>query len=304
MTAWLLADEVLARIEARADTPLSVEQHCELQALAASRRRPAARSGSTAEVLVEGVLTKRPHLVSMLLGLENTTYPSIVEDLRAAERDPGTRRISLLIDSPGGEVDGLFDTLAVLQELSKPVTVRASNAQSAAYAIAAVAGKIEAESTASTFGSLGVAVDRIRSPNLLSLTNTDSPNKRPNWDADDGKAIVRKHLDDIFGLFVDAIATARGISEQRVRTGFGRGATLLAGEAKRAGMIDSIRKSTQSRTAATSASPASADSEYEPVVQRMLAQIELAKRAPVASDESVGMQAARIMAASRGRTLG
>ena len=63
----------------------------------------------------------------------------------------------LSIDSPGGTVAGLFETLAALDATGKSIRVRSSAAHSAAYAIAAVAGPIEAVTPVSMFGSIGVA---------------------------------------------------------------------------------------------------------------------------------------------------
>lgn len=241
---WLLAEDTMRALE-RAEqaglSPTAEQQRAHEERVFALGKEAGRVDASTAELVVEGILTKRPDLFAMLFGGGNTTYQSIIRALNDAEHDSSVKSLMLHIDSPGGHVDGLFDTLAALQAFSKPIKVRASNAQSAAYALAAVAGPIEAAGPTSQFGSIGIAIDRLRLPNLISITNSDSPDKRPDLDTEEGRAVVVRHLDAFHDLFTDAIATGRSISKDVVKSDFGRGATLLAGEAKRRGMIDSVR---------------------------------------------------------------
>lgn len=247
---WLLAEETLRsmqRAERAGLVPTAEQQAAHEQRVLQVEARdglPANMSiaGDVAEIRVEGVLTKRPSLWSMLFGGGNTSYRDIISALAFAANDPNVRSVSFTVDSPGGHVDGLFDTLDAIQAFKKPMRVRASNAQSAAYAIAAAAGNIEATGPAATFGSIGVAIDFafFSDMELVSLTNSDSPDKRPDPRTPEGKAVIVQHLDALQSLFVDAIGVGRGASVETVRTNFGRGATLLAAEAKRRGMIDAI----------------------------------------------------------------
>lgn len=208
-----------------------------------------ATSGSAATIRVEGVLTKRPDILSFLFGGGNVTFASILDQLDAIEADSSIKQASMLVDSPGGEVDGLFEVLSRLQGFSKPINVRAAKACSAAFAIAAAAGKIEATNPAATFGSIGVAT-RFQIPErAVDIINTSSPDKRPDVSTNEGQAVVRKHLDAIHELFVEAIAAGRGTPPSVVNKDFGRGGSVLAGEAKRLGMIDSIAKPKSLRSA-------------------------------------------------------
>lgn len=201
------------------------------------------RSGALAEIRVEGVLTKRPSFLAWLFGGGNTTYGDIQRALAVAQNDPSIREAVLYIDSPGGEVDGLFDTFAAIESFRsvKKLSVRAANATSAAYGIAAAAGKITALNPASTFGSIGVAVSYFVDDQIVELTNTDSPDKRPDLSTDEGRAVVVAYLDALYDLFVDAIARGRGTTKQDVVENFGRGAVMVASEAKRRGMIDALQ---------------------------------------------------------------
>lgn len=244
---WLLNEETfraMQRAEASGLAP-TAQQRTEFQAQIEARGgvpRNMSVSGSTAEIRVEGVLTKTPDLFAMLFGGGNTTYTDIQAALALADSDPAVKDVSLFIDSPGGNVHGLFDTLAALEAFSKPIKVRAVQAQSAAYAIAAAAGKIDAVNPAAMFGSIGTAVSLFVDDEVVTLTNTDSPDKRPDPRTEEGRAVIVQFLDAINELFVDAIARGRGVSASVVSSEFGRGRTVLAAEAKRKGMIDSISK--------------------------------------------------------------
>jgi len=223
-------------------------------------------AGSVAEIAVEGVLTKAPDIFAYFFGGGNTTYRAIVSSLAIAKSDPSIKSAVLFVDSPGGTVDGLFDALAAIEAFraDKPLIVKAANALSAAYGISAVAGRIEATNAGSRIGSVGVAAQYYVDEKIVDITNTDSPNKRPDLKTEEGKATIRRELDAIHELFVDAIARGRGTTADDVRDKFGRGATLLAGEAKKLGMIDAVAK-TGLRPVGTSATVGAADDEKKEV---------------------------------------
>jgi len=199
-------------------------------------------TGATAEIRIEGILTKTPDIIAFFFGGGNTTYAEITASLGVAQADPSIDDIVLWIDSPGGSVDGLFDALAALEmaRSRKTLSVKAANALSAAYGIAAVAGRIEAQNIGARFGSVGAAATYVVEDDVVEITNTDSPDKRPDVTTEEGKAVVRRELDAIYELFIDAIAHGRGLNAEDVRDNFGRGATLLAAHAKKRRMIDSI----------------------------------------------------------------
>jgi len=206
--------------------------------------RCATVAGDTLQICVEGVLTEKPNFWAWLMGGGNCTYASIRQALAYATADSNIKRIAWLIASGGGNFQGLFETLAAIEMVSKPMTVLSSEACSAAYAIAVKAGKITAATPASEFGSIGVAQHFCfeNDETEIAVTSTEAPNKRPDVRTPEGKAVVVAELDAIHELFVGEIATARGTNIKNVNATFGRGATFLAGQAKKLGMIDKISK--------------------------------------------------------------
>jgi ClpP class serine protease len=197
-------------------------------------------AGDVAQIDVFGPLTPEPDLLAYLVYGASTSYGQIRSAIAAAESDPDIARILFKIASPGGTVDGLFETLATIQAAKKPMSVVASRADSAAYAIASVAGPIMAVSESSEFGSIGVATSAYLDPSVVDVASTNAPNKRPDASTDEGRAVIRRHLDAIHELFVEAIARGRGTSVAAVNADYGRGSVFLAREALAVGMIDSV----------------------------------------------------------------
>ena len=200
-------------------------------------------AGNSAEISVKGVLTKAPNFLAMIFGGGNTTYSEIISALAEAEQDDNVTDITLSIDSPGGSFEGLFDTLEAISSANKPITAIASNVvASAAYAIASQADSITASNHAVLVGSIGVAADIELDDTVVTITSTEAPNKRPDVTTEEGRAVVREQLDAMHDIFVDAIASGRNITTKEINTTFGQGATVLANEALKRGMIDTVAK--------------------------------------------------------------
>lgn len=246
MTLWLLEQQFALDFErSRARCIPTGDQMIAFDRVtsAAADRSIARVAGSVCEIPVVGVLTKSRDRLAWILGMGNTTYSDIRNALAQAESDPSIKSIVLRVDSPGGMVDGLFEAIDAIAACTKPVVAVCDLAASAAYGLASAAKRIEASNRASSFGSVGVAMSFSfwNAETIIDLTNTDSPDKRPDVRTEAGKAVVRKELDAIAALFMDAIARGRGTTAAAVKSGFGRGAMLLASAAKQAGMIDSVR---------------------------------------------------------------
>jgi capsid assembly protease len=250
---WLLKDEILRELRA-VNARATAEDRRAFEAASVTQPQASAPrnlkvAGNVAEIGIDGVLTEKPDFLVWLFGGANTSYESIRAALASAQADQSIKEIVLNVNSPGGNVNGLFETIAAIQATTKPIRVRASQAASAAYALAAVAGKIEAVGPASSFGSIGVATSIYVDDQVVDIASKEAPNKRPDVTTDAGKAVVQAELDAIHELFADAIASGRAdatgnedIDVDFVNANFGRGGVLLAAEAKKRKMIDSFPK--------------------------------------------------------------
>jgi ClpP class serine protease len=258
MTIWLLERTAALDFErARAKHVFTGDQLMAFDrvvaAASAASNSIARIAGNVCEIPIAGVLTKARDRLAWILGMGNTTYADIRNALAQAESDPSIKSIVLRVDSPGGMVDGLFETIDAIAACTKPVVAVCDLAASAAYGLASAAKRIEASGRASSFGSIGVATSYSywNDEELIELTNTDSPNKRPDARTDAGKKVIIEQLDAIAALLMESIARGRSTTAAVIKSTYGRGAMLLAGAAKQAGMIDSVRNSSTSTTRAS-----------------------------------------------------
>jgi len=229
-------------------------------------------AGDNAEISIKGVITKTPNFMAMLFGGGNTTYAEIISAIALAEQDENVSNTTLDIDSPGGEFDGLFDALAAIQGAKKPTkAVITGLGTSAAFAIASQADEIVASNVASRIGSVGVAASFDVDENEVTITSSEAPKKRPDVTTEEGKAMVREELDAMHDIFVEAIAAGRGTTVEKVNAEFGQGGTLLANEALKRGMIDSVAKT--SLKVVKSTKQTTANSGNQPEANKMDLQI-------------------------------
>jgi ClpP class serine protease len=244
---WLLEAGVLALMQSAEYISFvpTAEQRTNLLALA---RGPSAGgsplltvAGDQAEIFIEGVLTPRRDFGALFFGPGNTIYGEIISAIAEADMNEDVKQITLNINSPGGNIEGLFETLAAMEKAKTPIKAVVSGvAASAAYAIAAQADTIEATSKAAMFGSIGIVTTVATSDRSVTIASTNAPKKAPDAKTEEGVEIIREQLDGVAELFVEAIAKGRDVSEATVNKKFGQGGVLLAAEALERGMIDTL----------------------------------------------------------------
>ena len=248
MDGWFLEASIFKRVaKAMADavSPTAQQQTDYEAAYSAQSGSDGPRilsiAGSSAEISITGVLTKSPSWIAAFFGGGNTTYSEINSALAVADRDDAVEDITLVIDSGGGQIAGLFDTLSTIEAIGKPITAVVHNmAASAAYAIASQADNIIANNKAAILGSIGIRQDHFVDEDVVVVTSSNAPKKHPDATTEEGKAVIREELDAIEEIFIDAIAGGRGVSNKKVIADFGQGGVFLANEALKRGMIDSV----------------------------------------------------------------
>lgn len=197
-------------------------------------------------VPVIGTLVQRADGIDAQSGLLG--YNRIGAQFRAAMADDTVEAVLLEIDSPGGEVNGLFQLAETIASAQKPVWAIANEeAFSAAYAIASQASQLWVPETGMV-GSVGVLMTHVDQSKLdqsigLDYTyifagkkkvdgNPHEPlSKRARQDAQD-------EVDRIYDIFVKAVASGRNIDPQAVRDT--EAGLLNPKDAKAGGFIDGI----------------------------------------------------------------
>ena len=250
MIIWLLeagVRQAMERAEAAGIAP-TAEQQARFEARfgdedGAGGSRILTTAGNTAEIAIQGVITKTPSFMAMIFGGGNTTYAEIVAAIAEAKQDDAVENIVYAIDSPGGQFEGLFDALAAMQDVGKPTkTVFSNTGASAAYALGVQADEVFAANRATQIGSVGIMAILGVDENTVKISSTNAPKKNPDPTTEAGKAIVREELDALHVIFAEAIADGMGVTVEKVNADFGQGATLLAEAALKRGMIDGVER--------------------------------------------------------------
>lgn len=266
---WLLNSAYAETLQRAIDTGTTVtaEQQTQFEARLSNGlgQRITTMKGSSAIIDVSGMLTRKPDVMAYIFGGGNTTYEDIQTALATADADSDVEQIEMRFNSPGGAVDGLFDTIAAMQSAQKPIKATVVGmAASAAYALAAQADEIVASNRAASVGSVGI-VASVPLPNDYSkkITSTKAPRKAPDASTAEGEAAIREELDALHELFVESIASGRQTNVDKVNAEFGQGGMLLADEALNRGMIDRI-SAASGRVVTPSSASASASAGGKP----------------------------------------
>jgi ClpP class serine protease len=241
---WFLETETLAKLKHEYEiTPEAEAKHNML----VSSSSIISISNREAIIHIKGVLTDEPSLLAQLIGGGNTTYTDISNAVAFADDDDAIDEITLFINSPGGSASaGWIDVMDIIAAADKPIKAVVGNiAASAAYGIASQADTILAQNRMSRVGSIGVVASYRNDDNVIEITSSEAPNKRPDIKTEEGVKRVRDELDDMHEIFVEAVALGRKTTVNKVNSDFGRGAMVLAGNAIEKGMIDGFFKTTK-----------------------------------------------------------
>ncbi|MBK8174799.1 MAG: S49 family peptidase [Rhodospirillales bacterium] len=251
---WAIAP---TRLEALVASATALGSRSDLPSwLEATRPRDYAVSeGGIAILPVLGPLVARGDWLTALLGASE--YGAVAEALRNAADDPAVRGIVLEVDSPGGEVGGLFDLVetvgSIKAQSSKPLWAVASEAAlSAAYAIASVADRLYVTRTGEV-GSVGVVavhLDESAADAMAGLKwtlihagahKTDGNPHEPL--SPRATADIQADVDALYDALVVVVAGNRGLGPDAIRA---TQAAIYRGErAVKAGLADRVGTVTQ-----------------------------------------------------------
>ncbi len=203
-----------------------------------------------AVVSVIGTLVSRSGYLDAASGLQ--AYGDIADAIATAMDDASVRGVILDVDSPGGEVGGLFDLVEQIQTIrsasAKPLwAVANESALSAAYAIASAADRLYVTRTGEV-GSIGVVAVHIDESGAdakagLAWTFVFAGDRKVDGNAHEplserARATIQADVDRLYTEFCALVAANRGLSPEAVR---GTEAAIYRGTlAVRAGLADRL----------------------------------------------------------------
>lgn len=177
-------------------------------------------------------------------------YQDIARQFDAAQTDSAVKAILFNLDSPGGEVSGVFDLAAKIFAArgKKPMAAIASDmACSACYLLASAVGQIAVTQTA-TVGSVGVVMRHVDMSAAMKAGGFDvsfifagahKVDGNPYQPLPDAvRADLQFAVDGMYTMFVDACAKYRGIDASALRKTEAR--VYQGAEAVKAGMADFV----------------------------------------------------------------
>ncbi len=200
-----------------------------------------------AVIPVNGVLMRQMSFWSWFS--DSSAYEVLIKDIWAA-RKQGAKAAILNLDSVGGEVTGCAELANALRAMSKDFPLYAyvtGYATSAAYWIASACREIVVAETA-TLGSIGCmatiqdysAALKRNGVKTFKFISSQSPLKNSEPGTEDGDKAIQATVDALADVFVDAVATNRGVSRDTVLKEFGQGGTFVGKSAVDAGLADAV----------------------------------------------------------------
>lgn len=227
-------------IEARIGRPPATDQQTGYQV----------RNGA-AIVPLMGVLGPRMNMMTNMSG--GTSTELFQRDLQAAVADPTVRSIVIQIDSPGGTVAGTQEAAAAVRAASqiKPLAAHVSGtAASAAYWIGSAAPMVMLGSATAQAGSIGVVAthtDLSRQQEAAGVKTTEIVAGKFKRAASQyaplselGRETLQAQVDQLYGIFIQDVATNRGVSPETVLTDMADGRVFIGQSAIDAGLVDGI----------------------------------------------------------------
>lgn len=196
--------------------------------------------GETAYITIKGsLLNKPPSYVSRLFGFNATIYQDIIDSILKIQGNETIKEVRLIMDTPGGAVDGCDETYQALVELKKHkkvIAISTGMIASAGYWLASAADEIWATAPTNEFGSIGIVVaftswknyDEKAGIKEITIVSKNAPKKMPDVDTKEGQDIIRDRIDAIERVFINRIAEGRKIDQDTIIKDFGQGSILIA----------------------------------------------------------------------------
>lgn len=199
-----------------------------------------------AVVPLSGVIGRKVSALEKSSGV--TDVDGFANAVRQAANDPLARALVIDIDSPGGTVGGVQGAADAVRaaSASKPIIAHSSDMMaSAAYWIGSAAGAVYADETA-VVGSIGVYAALLDSSRAMEMQGlkaevfASGPYKAAGLQGtsltEAQRANIQARVDALAAIFKADVRRGRpAVSDEAMQ-----GQTMLAGDARKAGLIDSV----------------------------------------------------------------
>ncbi len=227
----------IAAVEASLGRPLANEQQ-EYQV----------RDGGIAVLNIAGVMSNKANMFTRVSG--GASAQMLTQQISSMRADPRVRGVVLDFDTPGGSVFGIPAMGAEIRALAseKPtVSVSTGMMASAGYWTGSAANAVYISGETDYIGSIGVVATHSYNPRETGPKTTEiTAGKYKRMASDnapltkEGQAYIQQQVDQIYGAFVDAVATNRRVSADAVLENMADGRIFIGQQAINAGLVDGI----------------------------------------------------------------
>ena len=234
------------------DTTLTTVQADQSVRAARTQATQKASGGGIAVLPLYGVLTQRGNMVDALSGPGSTSTQMFTAALQDALADEAVGQILIDIDSPGGSVYGVAELASeILNARSRKPVVAIANSLAASAAYWAGSAATEFYCTpGGEVGSIGVwqAHEDISGALLyegIDVTLISAGKYKVEGNpyeplTEEATAFLQSRVDEYYSVFVESVATARGVTTDAVIQGMGQGRVVGAAAAVSLGMVDGV----------------------------------------------------------------
>ncbi|WP_353287036.1 S49 family peptidase [Wolbachia endosymbiont (group A) of Anthophora plumipes] len=188
----------------------------------------AVRNSERGIIPIHGILTKKSETFDDIFGM--TSYNQIEAQITQAIEDSDIETILLDIDSPGGEVNGVFDLADFIYSArgkKRIIAIANDDAYSAAYAIASSAEKVFVSRT-SGVGSIGVIASHIDQSGFdekqgIKYTTVFAGSRKNDLNphepiTSESLENLKSEVNRLYGMLVELIARNRNLSVEAIKS--------------------------------------------------------------------------------------
>ena len=196
---------------------------------------------------IMGPIIPRASMFSRMCGV--TDLDMVNSQFQASLKDDSVGKILFYFDTPGGHATGISEFSDIIYEArsTKPVEgYVGGTCASAGFWLGSSVSNLAVDDTA-RLGSVGVVVAYPKGDGTyVEITNSLSPNKRPNVETKEGKSEIVSYLDSMAEVFFEKLNRNFGIgSVDFVKENFGKGGIKVGQNAvnsKMAHEVSSLKK--------------------------------------------------------------
>ena len=234
---WLIQQDAFESILQIAQRENNLEAVLQQRGKPLDNTRSIIMRDGVAIMSVNGPLFPRANLFNEISGA--TSVQMLALDLEEAKHNDQVRSVILNFDTPGGHVTMINEYSQMIKDFPKPIWGYVTGqAASGGYWMLSACDKVIVDATA-TLGSIGVVAGYGKNKgDQIEIVSSNAPNKRPNIESDEGRAVVQAYIDDVEAVFIEKVMNYRGMSREQV-IGL-RGGVVIGAKAVEAGFADEV----------------------------------------------------------------